>query len=74
VIDASSLDRDTFTQKINQSLIINLLTHQGDPNLFVHCDLVPSTFGEYTWNSNGQGFETLFIGAHQFQKLDKQCN
>ncbi|KAL4429430.1 hypothetical protein ABPG74_021017 [Tetrahymena malaccensis] len=75
-LDTGVMHRDPTTNKIDQSLLINLLVQQGNPDMYIDCDqpLSINTLDQAKWVSDSNGLESLIISALEFQKYQKQCN
>ncbi|KAL4467990.1 hypothetical protein ABPG72_015860 [Tetrahymena utriculariae] len=75
-LDTGVMHRDPTTNKIDQSLLINLLVQQGNPDMYIDCDqpLSINTLDQAKWVSDSNGLESLIISAQEFQKYQKQCN
>ncbi|EAR82676.2 transmembrane protein, putative (macronuclear) [Tetrahymena thermophila SB210] len=75
-LDTGVMHRDANTNKIDQTLLINLLVQQGNPDMYIDCDqpLSLNSLDQAKWVSDSNGEESLIISAQEFQKYQKQCN
>lgn len=76
VLDAKNNNISMVEDKINETLFFSLLTTQGNPDLFINCDILPENLIQYRWRSTTYGMESIIISAEEFQEDFKpsQCN
>lgn len=76
VLDAKKNNISMFDNKLNETLFFSLLTTQGNPDLFINCDILPENLNQYRWRSTTYGMESIMISADEFQEDFKsnQCN
>ena len=69
------ISEDQFLHKgqtINGSLVISLLTNQGNPDLYVSCNTIEQDLRQSQWQSTSYGLETLLISHEELQKRSCQ--
>jgi hypothetical protein len=61
VQEKDSNENNNTQTAVKGSLLIQLLTNQGNPDMYVSCEPLPTQLAAYQWKSTSYGLETLAL-------------